>query len=117
MCNGHAVNTWPTPSPLGLHHQSRVDLRCYLRIQLSQRQTEAKLNLAAKQDQTSLAAVTGDKGAPKKSRGSTLLVVAPHMVRGVAMPAKAMLAEATMVEVALTSTVTHALLLPLLQKV
>ena len=33
------------------------------------------------------------------------------------MPAKAMLAEATMVEVALTSTVTHALLLPLLQKV
>ena len=36
MCNGHTVNTWLTPSLLGLQYQSTVDLRSYLQIQLDQ---------------------------------------------------------------------------------
>ena len=54
----------------------------------------------------------------------TLLGVTPHMQGGVTMLAEAimvaeatMLPEATMVEVALNSTLPHALLLPLLHKV
>ena len=35
-CNGHTVNTWLTPSLLGLQYQSTVDLRSYLQIQLNQ---------------------------------------------------------------------------------
>ena len=34
-CNGHTVNTRLTPSLLDLHHQSTVDLRSYLQIQLN----------------------------------------------------------------------------------
>ena len=35
-CNGHTVNTWRTPSLLGLQYQSIVDLRSYLQVQLNQ---------------------------------------------------------------------------------
>ena len=35
-CNGHTVNTWLTPSLLGLQYQSIVDLRSYLQVQLNQ---------------------------------------------------------------------------------
>ena len=34
--NGHTVNTWLTPSLLGLQYQSIVDLRSYLQVQLNQ---------------------------------------------------------------------------------
>ena len=34
-CNGHTINTRLTPSLLDLHHQSTVDLRSYLQIQLN----------------------------------------------------------------------------------
>ena len=36
LCNGHTVNTWLTPSLLGLQYQSIVDLRSYLQVQLNQ---------------------------------------------------------------------------------
>ena len=35
-CNGHTVNTWLTPSLLGLQYQSIVDLRSCLQVQLNQ---------------------------------------------------------------------------------
>ena len=53
-----------------------------------------------------------------RGRVVTLLGVTPHMQGGAAMLAEAtILPEATMVEVTLTSTLPHALLLPLLHKV
>ena len=73
---------------------------------------EAKLNLAAKQDQPSLAAVTSSYGAARQPRGNTAAKGRFPYAKGAAM-----LAEATMVEVTLTVTLTRALLLPLLHKV
>ena len=76
------------------------------------------LSLVAKQDQPSLAAVAGGYGSAKRSHGHTAGGHSPCARGGATMVAEAtILPEATMVEVALTSTLPHALLLPLLQKV
>ena len=76
------------------------------------KEMEAKLNRAAKQDQPSLAAVTSGYGAARQPRGNTAAGGRSPYARGGSNAGRG-----SKVEVSLTVTLTHALLLPLLHKV